>query len=311
MCFQIDDLVRSDAYGDGIVMAISNNNEEYPVQVFFYNAIPELRVQKFTTDGKHYIYHVGATLFHRDVSNDPLAIFARAMMPSNCSETALEDKYMTGIYLIAAERLRQVYNKGKTLSHDASYVDGELAWAACYYAVPKSFMIGNHSISPVDFFQKTNWYTDSAKRNQVDRIQQLIIAGAFIAAEIDRLTNTNTEHCLPGIGIIAAEHQRFVKAGYSQVDDDGKHVNGELAWLACYYAMPDVLHMPNYSIRPKELFFMSKWPHEFAICRGFDRIKQLAFSGDFIASEIDRLLIRKRMKLAYAANKHSTNNKIL
>lgn len=42
----------------------------------------------------------------------------------------------TGVELIAAERRRQVDVEEWTAEHDADHRDGELAWAACYYAMP-------------------------------------------------------------------------------------------------------------------------------------------------------------------------------
>ena len=48
---------------------------------------------------------------------------------------------MNGIELIAAERQRQITEKGYTADHDEHHCDGELALAAVCYASPKRLYI--------------------------------------------------------------------------------------------------------------------------------------------------------------------------
>jgi hypothetical protein len=99
---------------------------------------------------------------------------------------------MTGIELIAAERQRQIKKEGWTEQHDAQHEDGEPAWLVMYYAMPYSLLhkcpCGEHSfVTPDSMFAETGWPLKWAKRDKKNRLQQLTVAGALIAAEIDRL----------------------------------------------------------------------------------------------------------------------------
>lgn len=98
----------------------------------------------------------------------------------------------TGIELIAEERQRQIEVKGWTSEHDAEDGDGELANAACAYAMT------NDMISFIDnewgndmFLHFWSFELELLKRDSTDdkklRIRDLQKAGALIAAEIDRL----------------------------------------------------------------------------------------------------------------------------
>ena len=105
---------------------------------------------------------------------------------------------MTGIELIAEERERQV-EKGFDEAHDCLHESSELAWAACYYAIPcmLSDKCGCGSlimVTPEALFAQTGWSSLWAKRKGFDdRIRDLVKAGALIAAEIDRLHNEALE----------------------------------------------------------------------------------------------------------------------
>jgi len=99
---------------------------------------------------------------------------------------------MNGIEMIAAERQRQVEVEGFDASHDAdAYHDmQQLAWCACYYAMPSELslfeggiMIDVHPVAMFPYSWDSRW----AKRDGKSRIRQLVVAGALIAAEIDRL----------------------------------------------------------------------------------------------------------------------------
>lgn len=101
---------------------------------------------------------------------------------------------MKGAVLIAQERARQIEAEGFTASHDSQHNNGALAWAAMYYAMPRSAAAfctpgcgGRVDITPMFFFEETAWDTEFAKRDGKDRIRQLTVAGALLAAEIDRL----------------------------------------------------------------------------------------------------------------------------
>ena len=109
-------------------------------------------------------------------------------------------KSMTGCQLIAEERLRQVTTEGWTLEHDDAHCCGSLAMAAACYAAPVPIRAEmevpcgcREAICPHSAFGKSEWRDpwpwgpEWDKRNKHDRIKALAIAGALIAAEIDRL----------------------------------------------------------------------------------------------------------------------------
>ena len=90
----------------------------------------------------------------------------------------------TGAELIAEERQRQLDEEGWTPEGDAKYKDGELIRAALCYA---------DSCSPfVKYVGPNTWPWDPAwdKRRQHSTKRRLVIAGALIAAEIDRLQDS-------------------------------------------------------------------------------------------------------------------------
>jgi hypothetical protein len=76
--------------------------------------------------------------------------------------------------MILQERARQLGIEGWTPEHDAHYKNHELIWAAICYASPVL----------LDFWP---WAKKYDKRAKHPRLRQLAIAGALIAAEIDRL----------------------------------------------------------------------------------------------------------------------------
>jgi hypothetical protein len=118
---------------------------------------------------------------------------------------------MTGIGRIIAERKRQVEEEGWTPEHDAEHTDESLAMAAACYAMPRMlYAVETSGHMPgelsVTMTAKDPWpwkeeYPDGSKgnawdkRGQHDRIRQLEIAGALIAAEIDRLLTENAKYC--------------------------------------------------------------------------------------------------------------------
>lgn len=115
---------------------------------------------------------------------------------------------MTGAELIAAERQRQVTAEGWTPEHDDRHTKCELAWAATCYAAPETVVrvavqrdqdgagggVGWAEPWPTEYVKNYNrgepgympW-----RRPMVDRVTELVKAGALIAAEIDRLNRAN------------------------------------------------------------------------------------------------------------------------
>ncbi len=104
------------------------------------------------------------------------------------------------IEMIAAERERQIKEEGFDAKHDADefHQNGELAQAACYYAWPHDWVDScssdayyNHPVESV--FYPITWSKKWAKRSSKSRLRQLVVAGALIAAEIDRLLKERGE----------------------------------------------------------------------------------------------------------------------
>lgn len=90
---------------------------------------------------------------------------------------------MTGIALITAERDRQVTEEGWTPDHDRYLKDNELAIAAACYAVNgiEGIRVEEYGEDAFPFVEEWD------KRRKHDRIRSLVIAGALLCAEIDRL----------------------------------------------------------------------------------------------------------------------------
>lgn len=101
---------------------------------------------------------------------------ASAAMLVDRLKAAAQGTLTRGAECIAVERARQVSQEGWTADHDARHDNNELTRAAIYYA--------SGTTPP-----HTDWPFDAAsdKKAKHSRRQQLAIAGALIAAEIDRL----------------------------------------------------------------------------------------------------------------------------
>lgn len=93
-----------------------------------------------------------------------------------------------------------------------------------------------------------------------------------------------------GIQLIAEERQRQINTEGWTPEHDAKHIEGELANAAAYYAMTeDMISFMDGSwgndmhlhIWPFDLSWLKTTPD--------DRIKQLVKAGALIAAEIDRL----------------------
>lgn len=108
----------------------------------------------------------------------------------------------TGHFLIAEERQRQMVKEGWTPQHDDQHDNGEIALAAVAYASPFPVKVrawiekpcGCRSVGECFCSGRIQRWIDAwpwdgkfDKRKKHSRVRQLIIAGALIAAEIDRL----------------------------------------------------------------------------------------------------------------------------
>lgn len=99
---------------------------------------------------------------------------------------------MNGVDRIAAERRRQVIEEGWTPAHDDTHRHAMLAIAAGALAVDGT----DAHLGDCDADAEDPWGLVSKHRG--DRIRQLEIAGALIAAEIDRLLRLQPEPCVIG-----------------------------------------------------------------------------------------------------------------
>lgn len=93
---------------------------------------------------------------------------------------------MAGADLIAAERLRQVAEEGRTAEHDDEHVDGALGRAALSYlaAAVTTGEFGTEAAGEVWPWERTG---EPWRHPVGDRVRRLVKAGALIAAEIDRI----------------------------------------------------------------------------------------------------------------------------
>ncbi len=94
-----------------------------------------------------------------------------------------EDLPASGAGLIAIERHRQVIQEGWTAEHDAEHINGELAIAGVLYALPEP--LREQRILRDLFMSAVNWAAGWFKPRT--RVEDLVRAGALMAAEIDRL----------------------------------------------------------------------------------------------------------------------------
>lgn len=117
---------------------------------------------------------------------------------------------MNGVDLIKQERERQINQEGWTAKHDEQHTEGELALVAALYATPIPLFAERKHNTTTEYYDPWPWhdtvnydrYNDGGvnievpawdKRKKHSRLKRLIIAGALIAAEIDRLKN------MPGV----------------------------------------------------------------------------------------------------------------
>lgn len=129
----------------------------------------------------------------RVVPVDELDVLLKNRHDNNCDQAweitdlAIRVNGVDGPWLIARERQRQILKEGFDAANDDDYIEGELVAAAKSYALVAEMQAirKDQPIAPT-FFPKTwpwmrKWWKPSA-----DPVQNLVKAGALIAAEIDR-----------------------------------------------------------------------------------------------------------------------------
>lgn len=88
---------------------------------------------------------------------------------------------LLGAQMIVAERERQINEEGYSRAGDDRYLNEQLAWAAAAYVVPSDWSQGAGVLWP------DSWDRKHFKRDKHDRVRQLVIGAALVAAEIDRI----------------------------------------------------------------------------------------------------------------------------
>ena len=96
---------------------------------------------------------------------------------------------MSGVERIAAERKRQIEVERRTPEHDEQHRYGELPIAAACYAVHTT----HARVLGPNGQDAWPWSPDWDKRWKHNCIRRLEIAGALIAAEIDRLIRADPQ----------------------------------------------------------------------------------------------------------------------
>lgn len=93
----------------------------------------------------------------------------------------------TGIERISLERWEQMFKHGRTIESDQVWTENQLTEAASYLMVENPEMI--HCDEPEEYAPQ-GWDTDLwTKMMSKSYPERLVIAGALIAAEIDRIQN--------------------------------------------------------------------------------------------------------------------------
>lgn len=99
---------------------------------------------------------------------------------------------------IAAERARQLRAEGWAPEHDDLHTRGQLAAAAACYAWPGRALIAVHVRGMSAALPAWPWDATHDRREVYDRRRALVVAGALLAAEIDRLDRAAARGVVPG-----------------------------------------------------------------------------------------------------------------
>lgn len=96
----------------------------------------------------------------------------------------VDDSGSPGAALIATERVRQITEEGYSAAHDRSHGGQELAWGAYGYL----FRAARTDIPQDDPAVPLEWpWPKGQWKPKGSRVRNLVVAGALIAAEVDRL----------------------------------------------------------------------------------------------------------------------------
>lgn len=96
--------------------------------------------------------------------------------------------------MFSDERQRQITEEGWTPEHDDEHVNGELADVAACYATAHRWVSMGGIEAPLEVYPE-NWDLKWFKKQKHDRKRQLIIAGALLIAELERLDRAEVAQC--------------------------------------------------------------------------------------------------------------------
>lgn len=109
----------------------------------------------------------------------------------------------TGIELISEERQRQIEKEGWSPEHDDQHTAGELVMAAVAYAdcnptmkkFKQQFVLRDDFRRGIEFRDPfpEDWSKEWDKRKKHPALRRLAIAGALIAAEMDRILRQSND----------------------------------------------------------------------------------------------------------------------
>lgn len=106
----------------------------------------------------------------------------------------------TGAELIAKERQRQIDVEGWIADDDDEQLHGELAIAAACYAIKDTDAKINNPDAH-DAADGWPWGEEHDKRDQHSNLKCMVIAGALLAAEIDRMLRNAEREILETAGL--------------------------------------------------------------------------------------------------------------
>lgn len=115
-------------------------------------------------------------------TQDGFRLQARELITKGVLDLGREEGPKSGLALIAAERRRQIAEEDVTAEQDDKYTRNELVDAALCYA---AHSWEQHNLG---LLNSLHWPFTLDKWKPRDKKDNLIRAGAFIAAEIDRLS---------------------------------------------------------------------------------------------------------------------------
>ena len=188
---------------DGIDELFSNKDDEYEHGLKVFNDLSRLVKGKdialIVTDYNN-VWETPKTVdgdYTEIELNLDVLDRTQALIYSGKERFVIEDVYdkpmeSRGVFIIDAERRRQLYQEGYNAEHDRHHVNGEIADGAAVYALTDRTRDKYlYKLSGENAHVPTIWPFEpkSYKPTPDNRIRQLAKAGAMIAAEIDRLVD--------------------------------------------------------------------------------------------------------------------------